>query len=329
MDSARVLVTGGAGFIGSSLVEQLLQNKNRVVVIDDLSRGKLGNLSDVSKHSVEKGDLRILVGDCCDPEILEQAFCEFDGFDSIHHLAAINGTKWFNEIPTEIIDLSIDSTRIMIDFARLCDSKFVFYSSPEAYGENPNQPLGVESSSVFSNPQTHQRHSYGASKYLCEILVQSACKSGLRAAIVRPFNVYGERLPGGEYGQVVSIFLHCIKNNEDLKVHGNGMQSRSFTYIDDIVSGLMDIENAEPAIGFAKAYNLGSSKEISILELARLCIDVTGSAKSTEIIHCEGYDGDSQARLAELGDFEKEIDWSAETTLRDGLAKVWAFLISN
>ena len=153
----KILVTGGAGFIGSSLVEQLLQNKNRVVVIDDLSRGKLGNLSDVSKHSVEKGDLRILVGDCCDPEILEQAFCEFDGFDSIHHLAAINGTKWFNEIPTEIIDLSIDSTRIMIDFARLCDSKFVFYSSPEAYGENPNQPLGVESSSVFSNPQTHQR----------------------------------------------------------------------------------------------------------------------------------------------------------------------------
>ena len=324
MESSRVLVTGGAGFIGSSLVEQLLQNGNKVVVIDNLSRGKLDNLSEVSDYSVEGGSLRILVGDCCDPELLEQAYSEFGGFDSIHHLAAINGTKWFDEIPTEIIELSIDSTRILIDYARLCDSKFVFYSSPEAYGENPNQPLGVHSSSVFSNPQMHQRHSYGASKYLCEVLVQSACKSGLRAAIVRPFNVYGERLPGGEYGQVVSIFLHLIKNKKDLTVHGNGGQSRSFTYIDDIVSGLISIEKANPAIGFAKAYNLGSSSEITILELAELCIDVTGSGKSTRIIHGDGYNGDSASRLAELGEFEREIDWNAGTSLRDGLAKVWS-----
>ena len=102
-------------------------------------------------------------------------------------------------------------------------------------------------------------------------------------------------------------------------VHGNGGQSRSFTYIDDIVSGLISIEKAEPANGFAKAYNLGSASEITILELAKLCIDVTGSGKSIEIIHGDGYNGDSASRLAEFGEYEREIDWIAPTSLRDGL----------
>ena len=92
---------------------------------------------------------------------------------------------------------------------------------------------------------------------------------------------------------------------------------------------MISIEKAEPAIGFAKAYNLGSASEITILELAKLCIDVTGSGKSTEIIHGDGYSGDSASRLAELGEFEREIDWTASTSLRDGLAKVWSSISGN
>lgn len=323
MESKRILVTGGAGFIGSSLVESLLLHGHRVVVVDNLSRGDLGNLEPIADFSTPGGNFRLLIGDCRDNDILEQAFTEFDGFDSIHHLAAINGTKWFDEIPTEIIDMSIDSVRVMIDFARLCDSKLIFYSSPEAFGENPHQPLSNLSDSIFPSPEKHLRHSYGASKLVCEMLIQSACRVGLRSAIIRPFNAYGARLLGNEYGQVVSIFFSKIKEGKPVLVHGDGSQSRSFTYIEDLIEGIIAVENNETANGFAKSYNLGSKTETTILELANLCVEITGKSGEVEIENSGGYPGDSQSRSASFGVYEKEIMWSPETSLREGLSLIW------
>lgn len=329
MESKRILVTGGAGFIGSSLVESLLLNGHKVVVVDNLSRGNLGNLEPIADFSTPGDNFRLLIGDCRDNDILEQAFTEFDGFDSIHHLAAINGTKWFDEIPTEIIEMSIDSVRVMIDFARLCDSKLIFYSSPEAFGENPNQPLSNLSDSIFPSPEKHLRHSYGASKLLCEMLIQSACRVGLRSAIIRPFNAYGARLLGNEYGQVVSIFLSKIKEGRPVLVHGDGSQSRSFTYIEDLIEGIIAVENNETANGFAKSYNLGSKTETTILELANLCIEIAGKSGEIEVQNSGGYLGDSQSRSASFGVYEKEIEWSPKISLRQGLSLIWDELNDN
>lgn len=329
MESKRILVTGGAGFIGSSLVESLLLLGHKVVVIDNLSRGNLENLVEVADFSSPGDNFRLLIGDCRDNDLLEQAYSEFNGFDSIHHLAAVNGTKWFDEIPSEIIEMSVDSVRVMIDFARLCDSKLVFYSSPEAFGENPNQPLSNMSDSVFPSPEKHLRHSYGASKLLCEMLIQSACRTGLKAAIIRPFNAYGNRLLGNEYGQVISIFLSRIIEGNPIIVHGDGSQSRSFTYIDDLIQGVTAVENAEPANGFAKSYNLGTNEETTILNLAELCLEISGNSERIQIQYSEGYQGDSSSRSAFMGVYEKEIHWNPKTTLKNGLSLVWNQMISD
>lgn len=329
MESKRILVTGGAGFIGSSLVESLLLLGHKVVVIDNLSRGNLENLVEVADFSSPGDNFRLLIGDCRDNDLLEQAYSEFNGFDSIHHLAAVNGTKWFDEIPSEIIEMSVDSVRVMIDFARLCDSKLVFYSSPEAFGENPNQPLSNMSDSVFPSPEKHLRHSYGASKLICEMLIQSACRNGLKAAIIRPFNAYGNRLLGNEYGQVISIFLSRIIEGNPIIVHGDGSQSRSFTYIDDLIQGVTAVENAEPANGFAKSYNLGTNEETTILNLAELCLEISGNSERIQIQYSDGYQGDSSSRSAFMGVYEKEIQWNPKTKLKDGLSLVWNQMISD
>jgi len=308
----RILVTGGAGFLGSSLVESLVEQEHEVIVLDNCWRGKKEHLHSVTNRVV------FLEQDACDVDsygMIENP----DSIDLVYHLAAINGTKWFHEEPRMVMDVNLNSTLRSLEFAEEYNCRYVFTSSPEAFGESEMMPLGNDAYSLFPASHHHQRHAYGASKYLGELAVQHAVRQGLDARIVRPFNGYGPRLLGDEYGQVVSMMMESALHRGEIIVHGDGSQTRSLTFIDDLVRGLEAAGSIEDLAGLS--LNLGSEDELSMLELAErisaLVEQETG--RSTVLRFESGYPGDSKRRLPDLTLTKKHLNWRAMTSLEDGL----------
>ena len=315
----RVLITGGAGFLGSSLVEHLLELGDEVVVLDNLWRGKIENL----EHILDK--ITLLEADACQTssyDLIEDP----SSIDVVYHLAAINGTKWFHEEARMVMDVNLNSTLRAIEFAEKHCSRFVFTSSPEAYGNSEVMPLGNLESSLFTHPSHHQRHAYGASEYLGELAVQHAVRQGLDGRIVRPFNGYGPRLSQDEYGQVVTMMMRSALDSNLVHVHGNGKQTRSLTWIEDIVHGIAlsgrmvsCLKSGESLSG--RSFNLGSKEEISMLELGKRVCQLVNEKTNTsvQVEMVGGYHGDSLRRLPHLLDAEESLGWSATTSLEVGL----------
>ena len=294
----RILVTGGAGFIGSHLVDALVARGDEVLVIDNLSRGDSQNIATSAKF-VEM-DVR-------NSEDFESICLEFNP-EVIHHLAAINGTRRFHNEADLVVDVNVNGTKNAISAAKKCGAMLVFYSSPEAFGENEEMPLSNLTNSVFTPANLHQRHSYGSSKYIGELLCQFAVRNGHDVRIVRPFNAYGKRLRGDENGQVVSMMI----NSNPIIVHGDGSQTRSFTWIGDLISALLKVNDGSELSGMA--FNLGSQEETTILDLANIISKLTGS----DIQFGKKNHGDSARRLPDL-ESNKLLEWKAETTLIQGL----------
>ena len=143
-----------------------------------------------------------------------------------------------------VMDVNLNSTLTSLQFAEQHKARYVFTSSPEAFGESEIMPLGGDESSIFPAASQHQRHAYGESKYLGEVAVHHAVRFGLDARIVRPFNGYGPRLLGDEYGQVVSMMMKSALE-EGVVVHGDGHQTRSLTHVDDLVRGIQQAGELE------------------------------------------------------------------------------------
>tara|TARA_B100001287_G_scaffold255053_1_gene238899 strand:+ start:2350 stop:3249 length:900 start_codon:yes stop_codon:yes gene_type:complete len=297
----RILVTGGAGFLGSHLVDALVARGDDVVVFDDLSRGDKSQVDERAK---------LVTGDVRNQEDWEEACRDFQP-DVIHHLAAINGTRRFHNEADLVVDVNVNGTRMALEYAKKLDSRIVFYSSPEAFGEQEKMPLNNNSTSVFTPAFLHQRHSYGASKHIGELLCHFEARKGMDVRIARPFNVYGPRLHGGENGQVVSMMM----TGNTIQVHGTGLQTRSFTWVGDIVEALLKIGDLDHISGHS--FNLGSLEELSILSLAKKIAKHRG----VEIVHIESNHGDSQRRLPDVS-MNSVIDWSAETSLEEGLSQL-------
>ena len=229
----RIVVTGGAGFIGAALVRRLLAEGHRVVVLDNFWRGSTANLEAVKSHP----NITVIEGDVVNPADVQRCHDALGGVDLVHHLAAINGTKWFHEAAMDVIDVNVNGTLVALRHALEWGARFVLASSPEAYGENERMPLRGEDVSRFPSAADHQRFSYGASKYLDEVALHHAVSKGLDGRIVRPFNAYGVDMLGDAYGQVVGMFFQAVREQQPMAVHGDGSQTRSFTHIDDIVDG--------------------------------------------------------------------------------------------
>ncbi len=327
----RVVVTGGAGFLGSHLCESLLLDFHEICVIDDMFRGKQRNLETCKSSAAEMGiPFHVVMKDASNPESFEIALRRLGGsVDIVYHLAAINGTRWFHERPDLVVKINHNTLTTALDFATSQGARFVFTSSPEAWGEQTEMPLKETSFSIFSPSNMHQRHSYGASKYIGELLVHHAIQThSMDGRIVRPFNSYGPRLPGDNHGQVVSMLLEKCLLKEPMEIHGKGVQSRCFTWVEDVVRGIKLAGDLDSGIDGSnltgKAFNLGSTIETSILELVDMCLDVSGS--EIKPIYVASNPGDAIRRLPDITESEVALGWKAEVSLMDGIERTWAWL---
>ena len=170
MSGLNILVTGGAGFIGSSLCERLVAEGHNVLAYDSLFRGRESNLTSLQDHAA----FQFMQGDVRDVDRLDEAIEHLGGVDLVYHLAAVNGTKWFHQAAHSVIDVNINGTLRTLELAMAHDARYVLASSPEAFGEALQQPIQNGNDMTFTDPSLHQRHSYGASKYLDEIASQHA-----------------------------------------------------------------------------------------------------------------------------------------------------------
>lgn len=331
MSGLNILVTGGAGFIGSSLCERLVAEGHNVLAYDSLFRGRESNLTSLQDHAA----FQFMQGDVRDVDRLDEAIEHLGGVDLVYHLAAVNGTKWFHQAAHSVIDVNINGTLRTLELAMAHDARYVLASSPEAFGEALQQPIQNGNDMTFTDPSLHQRHSYGASKYLDEIASQHAARDGLDVRIIRPFNAYGPRLLGDEYGQVVAMFFHAILSNEPIQLHNGGMQTRSFTWIDDVVegfllAGLRDKSLQDDSLSGC-ALNIGSTEEVSIQTLQETLFslvsnDETWAKELPKIVQVEGYHGDAARRLPDCSQAETLLGWKSTTTLEQGLSIMWSAL---
>ena len=297
----EILVTGGAGFLGSHLVDALIARGDQVIVFDDLSRG--------SSDQVAEGAI-FVEGDVRSIQDWEGIF-QSHSPKVIHHLAAINGTRRFHKEADLVVDVNVNGTRNALSIAKKYGCRMIFYSSPESFGEQESMPLSNDSDSLFPPAHLHQRHSYGASKHIGEILCQFEVRQGLDVRIARPCNAYGPRLHGDDNGQVVSMMMAA----NPIVVHGDGSQTRSLTWVGDIIDGLLKLTDIDGLEG--DAFNLGSTNEITMLELA----NIISKIRDVRIIHGDANHGDSKRRLPDVS-MNSKISWEAKTPLSEGLTQL-------
>ena len=324
----RCIVTGGAGFLGSHLCESLLARGHDVCVVDDLFRGRKANMEDCKGMP----DFHFVLGDCADIAKMEKAEEKLNGVDVVYHLAAINGTRYFNERPDLVISVNLRTTDTVVKFASERGARLVFTSSPEAYGIQNVMPLEENAEGICPSPHSHLRHSYGASKYLGEILVQYAVRErGLDGRIVRPFNGYGPRLKGGEHGQVSSIFLQQCHEEKDITLHGDGEQTRCFTWYSDLIDGIVALGELDEGVDGrplrGSSFNIGSKEEVSIRELAEIALKVSGSI--SEITSGDGHPGDTPRRVPDTSAAEAALGWQATVGIEEGMHRCWEWMLAE
>lgn len=272
----KILITGGAGFIGSHLTDELIRQKKEVVVIDNFSTGSMDNIShlkDNSKFSfyldtiMNEKLMAKLIGDC----------------DSIYHLAAAVGVKYIIDNPLESIQTNVKGTEVILELANsLGKKKVLLTSTSEVYGKNRDgQESFKEIDDSIMGPTVISRWSYACTKALDEFLALAYFREKkLPVVVARLFNTCGPRQTG-RYGMVIPRFIKQALMNQPITVYGDGKQTRSFTYIRDAVEALVDLMNHPKAVG--QVFNIGNPRAISIKELAEKVKKMTNS--KSEIVY--------------------------------------------
>lgn len=304
----RVLVTGGAGFIGSELVRQLVADGNAVTVLDNLSNGKVENLAGLSVDAV-----RMLTGDIRDPASVADAL---EGVEVVLHLACL-GVRHSIHSPVENHAVNATGTLRLLEAARERGvARFVCVSSSEVYGTARSVPM-TEEHPTF--PMTV----YGASKLAGESYTRAFHETyGVPTVVVRPFNAFGPRSHHeGDSGEVIPRFMLRGMAGRPMIVFGDGTQTRDFTYVADTARAIRLAAAADGAIGMT--INIGCGAEISINELAHAVGSVVGH--SSEVIHDAPRPGDVLRLIADSSRAQSVLGYSPTTTLREGLAMLHAW----
>ena len=308
----KILVTGGAGFIGSHLVENLLVQGHTVSVLDNFSTGSPNFLESVKTSSY----FTLISGSVNDREILENAL---EGCDAVFHLAAVLGVKNTVENPLKVIEGNIDGTRNVLEIAYKKGIKVIFASTSEVYGKNTELPFKEDADRVLGATSTH-RWCYATAKALDEHICFAYMEKGLPVSIVRYFNTYGPRQTSSEYGGVVSRFIKAALNNQPLQVYGDGSQSRCFTFVGDAVLGTIATLD-EKANGLI--FNIGTNRLITIQELAEMIQHLTGTSSEIVKVSYEkayglGYE-DMKARMPDLTRANVLLGYQPKIDLENGL----------
>jgi UDP-glucose 4-epimerase len=309
----RVLITGGAGFIGSHLAEAYLEQGDEVYIIDDLSTGSMDNLEAFQKD-VQYRD-RIFVH--IDSILNQETLLELTGIcDVVFHLAAAVGVRYILQKPLESIHINIRGTENVLEMAAKFKKKILITSSSEVYGKHLHAPL-VETDNIVYGPSSKFRWSYAASKLMDEFTALAYYRTkGLPVIVARLFNTVGPRQTGA-YGMVLPTFVGQALRNEPLTVFGDGRQTRTFTYVKDVVRALTGLMRSEDTAG--EVFNIGGTEEITILELAEKIIERTGSLSRVEFISYEkAFEKDfedMQRRVPGIEKIKSAIGFKPETSL--------------
>lgn len=309
----RALVTGGAGFIGSHLVDGLLAQGYEVVVLDDFSQGKEENIA----HNLSNPSFRLVKGDVTDASLVESLVKESD---VIYHLAAVVGVYYVLRDPLRTIRVNLLGTELVLEFAHRYRRRVLVASSSEVYGKNRKARLREKDNGVFGPPEA-SRWCYALSKSLDEHMALAYYRLGLEVSIVRYFNAYGPRLDPRGYGSVIARFISQALEGKPITVYGDGSQTRSFTYVSDAVRGTILAATLPQAVG--GIFNIGNGREVSILELARIIKEKTGSQSPiTFVPYDEAYGPgfeEARKRRPDTSRAEKILGFKAEVSLEEGL----------
>ena len=296
----KILVTGGAGFIGSHIVEYLVQRGDNVTILDNLNTGKIENLSKV------KNNVNFVNGDIRDYKLLESLVNDSDG---VFHEAALASVQQSFKMQDEYFDVNVYGTENILKLAKEYGFKVVYASSSSVYG-NPNHiPIKESDNRNPANP-------YAQTKLEAELLAEKYSEIGVRVIGLRYFNVFGRR-QSKEYAGVIKLFLEKIQQNEDPKINGDGLQTRDFVYIKDVVKANILAMDSNVKHAFL---NVGTGSSISIMDLANVVIDASGL--SLKPYHGPELPGDIRITQADITLTKKLLGWEPETSLEDWLNEV-------
>ncbi len=311
----RVLVTGGAGFIGSNLVDALIEQGHEVTVIDNLSVGKASNI----EHHLENDRFHFVNDSILNVGTLERLIRQVD---LIYHLAAVVGVKYVVEDPLGAIITNVRGTENVLELAFKYWVRTVIASSSEIYGKSTEVPL-QENSNRLLGPTTVGRWSYSDAKAIDEYFALAYSRKGLPVAIVRYFNAYGPRLDPQGYGSVIARFITQALRGEPLTIYDDGEQTRCFTYVADTVEGTIRAATIREAAGLV--FNIGSDREVSINELAQLIRELIGSP--SEIVHVPYTSAygphfeETRRRVPDVSRAREVLGFEARTALKEGLQR--------
>jgi UDP-glucose 4-epimerase len=313
----RYLVTGGAGFIGSHLVEKLITRGGQVVALDDLSTGMPKNLTTVEgKFTFHKGSI-------LDRSIIEKLVSECD---YVVHLAAALGVLNIVNKPLESLKTNLQGSEIVLEACDKYRKPVIVASTSEIYGKNEKVPLSEEDDRIIGHP-LKSRWSYSEAKAVDESLAYFYyLENKLPIRIVRFFNTVGPRQVG-HYGMVVPRFVSAALKNEPLSVYGSGDQIRCFCHVDDAVRAILLVMDSDKAVG--EVFNVGNNQQISIMELAKKVIEITDSSSKIEKIaykdaYPEGFE-DMQRRVPDISKIKRVLGWTPEINLDQIIKDIAAF----
>src|SRR5476649_1921087 len=310
-NTKHFLVTGGAGFIGSHLVERLLNDGKIVVVIDDFSTGSLENLSTFKKNPRLK-IVRAKISECKNLPTLAK------NSEFIFHLAATVGVELVVKSALHVLETSFHETEILLKAAAKNYTPILLTSTSEVYGKSAKPEFG-EDDDLLIGPPGQSRWSYACSKLTDEFLALAyARERNLPVTIARLFNTVGPRQTG-RYGMVLPRFIAAAKKNEPLKVFCDGRQTRCFCLVNDVVEALVRLQDCRKARG--EIFNIGGTEEVSMLELARLVVKTLGSKSKIELIpydkaYAPGFD-DMRRRKPLVEKLERFVKFKPQTPLRE------------
>ena len=319
----KILITGGAGFIGSHLTQYLSSQDQQVVILDDFSGVDVKNQSQL----IEGNKLSIIKGSILDNELVTKLMKEVT---HCYHLAAVLGVEKINNDPISSFETNLKGSQIVLNAAASIGARTLLASSSEIYGKNPTMPLKEDSDRVLGSPEI-ARWSYSEAKALDELHAFELYKhNSFPVSIARFFNTVGPR-QSGSYGMVLPRFVKAAITNQPLTVYGDGTQSRTFCSVTDVVDALVLLMNSKKSIG--QAFNIGSTNEITITELAQKVIKLTNS--SSEIVYKKYSEvfGDHfeepQRRVPDISKIKKIVGWQPKQSLDEVILEITNYIKAN